>query len=89
MKAVVSIIGKDKTGIIAKSSSLLFDNGINIEDISQTILQGCFSMIMVVNFEGSNCSIEEISKKLKNLGDEIGVSINIQSDEIFNSMHTI
>ena len=89
MKAIVSVIGKDKKGIIAKVSTALFDMEINIEDISQTILQDHFAMIMMVSLEDTKLSIEEISKKLKEVGDTNGVEIRIQHEDIFNSMHKI
>ncbi len=89
MKAIVTVIGKDKTGIIAKVSGLLADNDVNIEDISQTIVQGNFTMIMLCSIDEKKSGIAELNVKLKNLGDQIGVSIRIQHEDIFNAMHTI
>lgn len=89
MKAIVTVIGKDKTGIIAKVSGLLADNDVNIEDISQTIVQGNFTMIMLCSIDEKKSGIAELNAKLKNLGDQIGVSIRIQHEDIFNAMHTI
>lgn len=89
MKAIVSVIGKDTKGIIAKVSGCLFDMNINIEDISQTILQGHFTMIMVVSLDETTLKYEEINKKLSELASSINVEIRIQLEEIFNSMHKI
>ncbi len=88
MKAIVTVIGKDKVGIIAKVSSLLSDLRVNVEDISQTIMQEYFVMMMMVNVsEASEISV--ISTQLEELGKQIGVSIRIQHEDIFNAMHRI
>ncbi len=88
MKAVVTVVGKDMPGIIAKVSTLLFENGINILDISQTIMSDdIFSMIMLVNME--RATVGEVSDKLSALADELGMKIHLQSEEVFNSMHRI
>lgn len=89
MKAIVSVLGKDKKGIIAKVSTALFDMEINIEDISQTILQDYFTMIMAVDIENKTLKFDEIANRLRELGQATGVQINIQSQSIFDSMHTI
>lgn len=89
MRAVVSVLGRDRKGIIAEVSGLLYKLNINIEDISQTIIQGYFTMIMMTNIEDSPHAIEEINTKLKALAVELGVDIGIQSEDIFNSMHKI
>jgi len=89
MRAIVSVLGKDKKGIIAKVSAALFIKDINILDISQTILQDeYFTMIMVVELpEGLN--IQEINNQLQVIAKEVGVDIRIQHEDIFNSMHRI
>ncbi len=89
MKAIVSVIGKDTKGIIAKVSGCLFDMDINVEDISQTIMQGHFTMIMVVSLDETKLKYEKISKRLNKLASSINVEIRIQLEEIFNSMHKI
>ena len=89
MRAIVSVIGKDKKGIIAKVSTALYEMEVNIEDISQTILQEHFAMIMVVSLEDTKLSIQEISTKLNEVGEMNGVEIRIQHEDIFNSMHKI
>ena len=89
MKAIVTVIGKDKSGIIAKVSTKLADNDINIEDISQTIMQGFFTMVMLVDIEKSTKDLADLSDALKVLGKDLGVEIRIQHEDIFNSMHKI
>lgn len=89
MRAIVTVVGKDKTGIIAKVSTALYENNINIQDISQTIMQDMFTMIMLVDFHTSEISIQEITDKLNALAEEMGLSIHVQREEIFTSMHRI
>ncbi len=89
MKAIVTVIGKDKSGIIAKVSALLAKNLVNIEDISQTIVQGNFTMIMLCDLSGCALSVAQLSNEMKVLGEEIGVSIHVQHEDIFNAMHKI
>ncbi|MDR2635122.1 MAG: ACT domain-containing protein [Clostridiales bacterium] len=88
MRAIVSVIGKDKKGIIAKVSTSLFDNGANIEDISQTIMQNeFFTMVMLTEIEDGG--IERVNAALQALAVELGVDIRVQHEDIFNSMHRI
>lgn len=89
MRAIVTVIGKDKPGIIAKVSASLADNSINIEDISQTIVQDNFTMIMLCDLSSAKTTLKELKAKLVALGDEIGVSIHVQHEDIFNAMHKI
>lgn len=89
MRAIVTVIGKDKSGIIAKVSTALAKNEVNIEDISQTIVQGNFTMIMLCDLEKSKLSLGDLAKELGTLGEEIGVSIHVQHEDIFNAMHKI
>ncbi|MDD6484388.1 MAG: ACT domain-containing protein [Clostridiales bacterium] len=89
MKAVVTVVGNDKKGIIAKVSGVLFENNINILDISQTIMQTMFTMIMLVDFEDSKESVQSITKKLDEAAGEMGLSIHVQREEIFSSMHKL
>lgn len=88
MKAIVSVIGKDKKGIIAKVSGLLLEQDINIEDISQTIMQDYFTMIMMVSVS-ANSDVTKLGTILTTLGDELGVVIRVQHEDIFNSMHKL
>ena len=86
-KAVITVIGKDTVGIIAKVSSLLCENNINILDISQTIMQDLFTMIMLVDMK--DCKVGDLQEELNAISDEMKLSIRVQSEEIFNSMHRI
>lgn len=89
MRAIVTVIGKDKPGIISKVSAILAENNVNIEDISQTIVQGNFTMIMLCSLENSKLSLKEVKTVLVELGEQIGVSIHVQHEDIFNAMHKI
>ena len=89
MKAIVSVLGKDKLGIIAKVSTALFNRGVNILDISQTIMQSrFFTMIMAVELP-DEVGIEAISADLNELALDLGVEIRIQHEAIFDSMHRV
>ena len=89
MKAFITVIGRDKVGIIAEVSSLLAERGVNIEDISQTILQGTFTMIMAVDISEAKLSFEELSAELDDEGKRLGIEIAIRHEDIFNAMHTV
>lgn len=89
MRAIVSVIGKDKSGIIAAVSTALFNLGVNIEDISQTIMQDYFTMIMLVDLSGSTKKLSELSEILEQKGKEAGVLVKIQHEDIFNAMHKL
>ena len=84
--AVVTVLGKDRVGIIAGISNLLLEYGININDISQTILDDIFTMVMLVDLKDLQIENSDISDKLKKLGDELGVQITIQHTGLFNAM---
>lgn len=88
-KAIITILGSDRVGIIAKVSGYLAENNINILDISQTIMQDLFTMITLVDITGSTKSFDGIYADLGKMGDELGVKIQIQRTDIFNSMHKI
>ncbi len=87
-KAIVSVIGKDKKGIIAGVTQTLFELDINVLDITQTIMQEYFTMIMLVNIE-ENADFAVLSAKLKETGEKLGVTVAIQHEDIFNAMHRI
>ena len=87
--AVVTVLGRDRVGIIADVSRLLADYGINIKDISQTILDDIFTMVMMVDLKDVVIEESDISEKLGELGKKLGVQITIQHTGLFNSMHTI
>ncbi len=88
MKAVVTVMGIDRPGIIAKVSNSLFENGVNILDINQTIMQDIFTMVMLVKM-GEKTDFSVVVSDLEKIGAEIGVDIRVQNEEIFNSMHRI
>ena len=88
-KTIITVVGKDTVGIIAKVCTYLAENGINILDISQTIVQGYFNMMMIVDANAAQKEFSQLSDELSSLGDEIGVQIKMQSEDIFNAMHRI
>lgn len=88
-KTIITVVGKDTVGIIAKVCTYLADNGINIMDISQTIVQGYFTMMMIVDTNAAVKSFGDISDELAALGEQIGVDIKCQKEEIFDKMHRI
>lgn len=88
-KAIITVVGKDQVGIIAKVCSYLADTHINILDISQTILQGYFNMMMIVDIADIQNDFSTIADELKQLGENIGVNIKLQHEDIFNKMHRI
>ncbi|SCI64051.1 ACT domain-containing protein [Intestinibacter bartlettii] len=89
MKAFLTVIGKDKVGIVAAISDELFKLNVNIIDITQTIMDDFFTMVVMVDLEKSSKSFDEIKKALKERGEAIGVEAKIQREEIFNKMHRI
>ncbi|MBC7766049.1 MAG: ACT domain-containing protein [Hyphomonadaceae bacterium] len=89
MRAVITVIGKDQVGIIANVSNILAQYSINILDISQTVMTDIFTMIMMVEISKSKVGIADIADLLAKKGEEIGLSIRIQHEDIFNSMHRI
>ena len=88
-KAIITVIGKDKVGIIYGVTKILSENNINILDISQTILDDMFTMMMIVDIKDATSSFESISDILSNEGKKLGVDIRIQLESIFESMHRI
>jgi len=88
-KIIITVVGKDTVGIIAKVCTYLAENQVNILDISQTIVQGFFNMMMIVDMEKSLKPFEEVSAGLEEVGVEIGVRIKCQREEIFTKMHRI
>lgn len=89
MRAVVTVTGKDKKGIIAKVSTFLSEKGANIEDISQTILGEYFAMIMIVDMSEAKMGLAELAAECTELGKQIGMSIYMQHEDIFNAMHNV
>ena len=88
-KAIITVVGKDRVGIIAGVCTYLAENQINILDINQTIVKGFFNMMMVVDVENITKSFGEVAQEREQGGEEIGVSVKIQREEIFLKMHRI
>lgn len=89
MRAIITVIGKDRVGIIAGVSNVLADTNVNILDITQTILQDVFTMIMLVDISNCNIPFHGLSERLESKGIDLGLKIQIQHEDIFNSMHRI
>lgn len=88
-KVIITVVGKDTVGIIAKVCTYLSEGSVNVLDISQTIVSGYFNMMMIVDMGNATASFAEISDQLDALGEEIGVTIKCQKEEIFEMMHRI
>jgi len=88
-KAIITVVGKDAVGIIAKVCTYLANNQVNVEDISQTIVQGYFTMMMIVETDRSSKPFGDLVTDLQALGEEIGVKIKCQREDIFTKMHLI
>lgn len=89
MKAVISVIGRDKVGIIARISNICADNNVNINDITQKVLHDTFTMIMWVEMEASEKDFSTIAKELETAGEEMGLIIHVMHEDVFDSMHRI
>ena len=89
MRAVVTVTGKDNQGIIAKVSAFLAEKGVNIEDISQTIMSEYFAMIMVVDLTEAKQELSVLAAECSEMGKKIGMAIYMQHEDIFNAMHSI
>ena len=89
MKAIVTVIGEDRVGIIATVCTDLAAFNVNVLDISQTVMQGYFTMMMVVDVSGATCPVAELAQKLDEKGKEMGLSIRLQREEIFKAMHRV
>lgn len=88
-KVIITVVGKDTVGIIARICTYLADNGVNVLDITQTIVQGFFNMMMIVDINSSKRSFGELQSDLEKLGNEIGVQVKAQKEAIFDEMHRI
>ena len=88
-RTIITVVGKDTVGIIAKVCSFLAENNINILDISQTIVQGYFNMMMIVDTADSKISFDESSERLAAIGTELGVQVKCQREDIFDMMHRV
>ncbi len=89
MKTIVSVIGKDAVGIIADVSAVCNECNANIVDITQSVLQDMFVMVMLTEIKEINCSFQEYSDKMKKLGNERNLDIRVMHEDVFNSMHRI
>ena len=89
MKAIVTVVGKDAVGIIAAVCTQLAAYNVNVLDISQTVMQGYFTMMMAVDVSGSNIPLAELAKIMEEKGKEMGLSIRLQREEIFEAMHRV
>lgn len=88
-KTIITVVGKDAVGIIARICTYLADNNVNVEDISQTIVQGYFNMMMIVDAGESSRPFGVMAQELETIGDMIGVKIRCQHEDIFTKMHRI
>ena len=89
MKAIVTVVGKDRVGIIAAVCVQLAEYNINVLDISQTVMQGYFTMMMAVDVSGSNIPLAELARLMEEKGKEMNLSIRLQREDIFEAMHRV
>ena len=89
MKAIVTVVGKDRVGIIAGVCTALANYNINVLDISQTVMQGYFTMMMATDVSASSIPMAQLAAELENIGKDMGLSIRIQREDIFEAMHRI
>ncbi|MDR0584964.1 MAG: ACT domain-containing protein [Treponema sp.] len=89
MNAIITVVGTDRVGIIARVSAFLAERNINIEDISQTILSGSFVMMMMVDLSSSVKALEDVKRELAELGETMNVSISLMHEKVFSAMHRI
>ena len=88
-KAIITVVGKDTVGIIAKVCTYLADNGVNVLDISQTIVSGFFNMMMIVDISAVEENFIDVVTELEEIGKKLGVEVHCQKEEIFTKMHRI
>ena len=89
MKIVITIIGQDRVGIVAKVSTALAESNVNILDINQNIVHGYFNMVMVADMAAAKIPLQDLQRQFRKLGEAIGVEIKIQHEDIFNVMHRV
>ena len=89
MKAIVTVVGKDRVGIIAEVCVQLASFNINVLDISQTVMQGYFTMMMAVDTSGSDIPLAELAKRMEEKGKDMGLSIRLQREDVFEAMHRV
>ena len=88
-RAIVTVIGHDRVGIIARVSTLLAEFGVNVLDISQTVMNAYFTMVMLVDLQGCTEDFSKLRDALVALGEQMALSVRIQHEEIFNAMHAV
>jgi ACT domain-containing protein len=89
MRAVITVLGKDMVGILAKVTAICAENGVNVTDVSQSIMQDLFAMIMLIDLKDSKIPFDQLSDKFAALAKQEGLTIHIMHEDIFNSMHRI
>ncbi len=89
MRAVITVIGKDMVGFLARVSTICAENGVNVIEVTQSILQDLFAMIMIVDISESTVPFSELSDKLTTIGNEMNLTVHTMHEDIFNSMHRI
>ena len=89
MKAIVTVVGKDRVGIIAGVCTALANYNVNVLDISQTVMQGYFTMMMATDVSASSIPMAQLAAELESIGKDMGLSIRIQREDIFEAMHRI
>lgn len=89
MKAVISVVGKDRVGILARVSNTCFECNANVVDVTQSVLKDMFVMMMLVDISNLSVDFSTMAKKMSALGEEIGVVVHVMHEDIFNSMHRI
>lgn len=89
MKAIVTVVGKDRVGIIAAVCTQLAQYNVNVLDISQTVMQGFFTMMMAVDVTGANVPLADLAKQLEEKGTQMELSIRLQREDIFDAMHRV
>lgn len=88
-RAILSVLGEDRVGIVAAASRTLADSGVNIEDIRQTIISGVFSMTMLVTVDEGATPFDEVQSRLAVVAEQLGVQINLQREDVFRAMHRV
>jgi len=89
MRAVITVIGKDMVGILAHVSTICADNGVNVIEVTQSVMQDLFAMIMMVDISKSTIPFDELVDKLTKIGTDMGLTVHVMHEDIFNSMHRI
>ncbi len=89
MRAVITVLGKDTVGILAKISAVCAEHSVNVMEVTQSVMQDLFAMIMMVDLKGSSIPFSELSEKLTTEGEKMGLKVHVMHEDIFNSMHRI